>query len=550
MIPQEWHERWQALWLRASPSRAVLETLIAAAALLLGSFLLSAPLPRAVAAQRNLMLNLILLDGPVCALWCAARLRLPDGPWLRGTIRDGVIGIMLGLIPSAILIVSAYILATETGITPSMVVTHLNDWPILWFAALVLLAFCLEFSAFRVAVRLWLFWNQLRRTRLRWALTHAHLLLVVCAAALMGVLQLIIRSSDPRYLPFAALHTLVFLAFFTMVALLVVLTPSALFSYLFARPTTRRLETLAAATSTLRAGDYSVRVPIAGEDEVAQLQTNFNAMAADLERAVRELKAERDTVARLLQARRELVASVSHELRTPVATLRSYLESTNTHWDGAPPLTLQHDLRVMEHETIHLQALIDDLFTLSRAEIGRLALRCEPTDVALVARHVAETMAPLAWQASRVEVVADAVGEAPLALVDAGRVEQVVQNLLHNAVRHTPPGGIVAVDVSAERAAVLLQVKDTGEGIAPADLPRIWDRFYRTESARSRPGSGTGLGLALVKELAEAMGGTVTVESVVGQGSCFTIRLPRAQESLASAATTTNPRARAEGITT
>lgn len=546
-MPVQWQERWRTLWLTASPSRAVVETLLGAAALLLGSLFISTPLPHTFREQDNLVLNLILLDGPVCALWCAVRLRLQDGPWLRGALHDGVIGLMLGMVPSAILVVSAYILASEAHITPRTVQVHLQQWPMTWFAALVLLAFSLEFSAFRVGVRLWLFWNRLRRTHLRWSLTHAHLVVVVIGAALMGVLQLIIRIRDPASAPFTAVRTLAFLSFFTVLALLVVLMPSALFSYLFARPTTQRLETLAAATSTLRAGDYSVRVPIAGEDEVAQLQANFNAMATDLERAVRELETERDTVAKLLQARRELVASVSHELRTPVATLRSYLESTNTHWDGTPPATLQHDLRVMEHETIHLQALIDDLFTLTRAEVGRLELRCEPTDVALVAGRVVETMAPLAWQAGRVEVVADVVGEVPPALVDAGRVEQVLQNLLHNAVRHTPPGGIVAVTVSAERGAVRLQVKDTGEGIARDELPRIWDRFYRTEHARARPSSGTGLGLALVKELAEAMGGAVAVESEVAEGSCFTIRLPGAQASPSGNGMPPYPQTRVEG---
>jgi len=112
-----------------------------------------------------------------------------------------------------------------------------------------------------------------------------------------------------------------------------------------------------------------------------------------------------------------------------------------------------------------------------------------------------------------------------LVLVDAARLEQVLQNLLHNAARHTSPGGIVAVVVFGEPEAVVLQVKDTGEGIPPDDLPRIWERFYQSGSARM--GTGTGLGLALVKEWVEAMGGTVSVESVVGEGSCFTIRLLR-----------------------
>ena len=122
-------------------------------------------------------------------------------------------------------------------------------------------------------------------------------------------------------------------------------------------------------------------------------------------------------------------------------------------------------------------------------------------------------------------MVAEVPCELPSVLVDGNRLEQVLQNLLHNAVRHTSPGGIIAVVVIVEPEMIVLQVKDTGEGIAPNDLPRIWERFYQTESARV--GNGTGLGLALVKEWVEAMGGTVSVESVVGEGSCFNIHLQR-----------------------
>jgi len=132
----------------------------------------------------------------------------------------------------------------------------------------------------------------------------------------------------------------------------------------------------------------------------------------------------------------------------------------------------------------------------------------------------------LAWQGGKVEVVAQVAPDHPLALADARRLEQVLQNLLHNAIRHTPPGGIVAVVVAAESAALVVQVRDTGEGIAAADLPHIWERFYRADHARQRVGSGTGLGLALVRALTEAMGGTVAVDSVRGDGACFTLRLP------------------------
>ena len=219
---------------------------------------------------------------------------------------------------------------------------------------------------------------------------------------------------------------------------------------------------------------------------------------------------------------RELEAS---GYRTPMATLRGYLETTLTHWDDRSQPALHHDLQVMENEVIHLQGLVEDLFALSRAEVGKLTLRCEPTDVGILVQRIVETAAPLVWRASRIEVVAEVPCGLPSVLVDGNRLEQVLQNLLHNAVRHTSPGGIVAVVVMAEPEVVVLQVKDTGEGIAPGDLPHIWERFYQTESARI--GSGTGLGLALVKEWVEAMGGTVSAESVVGEGSCFSIRLPR-----------------------
>jgi signal transduction histidine kinase len=246
-----------------------------------------------------------------------------------------------------------------------------------------------------------------------------------------------------------------------------------------------------------------------------------------------------------------------------VATLRGYLESTLEHWDGAPPRDqrqdLRRDLQVMAGETERLQGLIEDLFALSRAEVGRLPLDIGPTDVGALLRRSAAAAARLAWERGRVEVLAEVPPALPAARADAGRLEQAVRNLVANAVRHTPPGGLVLL-LTAEAVAggVAVQVKDTGEGIAPKDLPHIWERFYRSSTARERdPGDGggvgtetggsgaggnanrrngtahgapggAGLGLALVKEVIEAMGGSVGVDSTVGQGSTFTLRLPAA----------------------
>jgi signal transduction histidine kinase len=310
----------------------------------------------------------------------------------------------------------------------------------------------------------------------------------------------------------------------TLMALAVVLPPSAIFSFLFARQTTRRLEKLIAAATALRSGDYGARVSVTGEDEVAQLQADFNAMADTLESTLRDLQSERDTVGRLLQSRRELIANVSHELRTPVATVRVLIDSALERGQDASPL-LQHDLTVVQGEVTRLQGLIDDLFTLSRAEAGGLALDCRATDVGPVVKRMVEAIKPLAWQSGRVEVVAD-IQDLPAACVDAERLEQVLANLLRNGVRYTPPGGIVAAIARAEPEHVVIEVRDTGHGIAPDDLPHIWERFYRGQKGDAREGAG--LGLAIVQDLIEAMGGSVSVESTVGQGSRFTVRLRRA----------------------
>jgi signal transduction histidine kinase len=188
---------------------------------------------------------------------------------------------------------------------------------------------------------------------------------------------------------------------------------------------------------------------------------------------------------------------------------------------------LQKDLQTVQDESVRLQGLIDDLFTLARAEAGGLALDLRPVDTTRVIRRRVETMAPLAWQSKRVAVSADIAAAVPAVMADEGRLAQILANLLHNAIRHTLPGGIVVVAATGEEKMVRVDVRDTGEGISAQDLPLIWTRFYQSSSTQPYSGSA-GLGLALVKELTEAMGGAVGVKSVLGEGSCFTIRLPRA----------------------
>lgn len=510
----------------ASPPRALAESALVAVVLL--------ALLAAVAGQASPVVlgNGLAATSAVTGTWCALRMRVPGARWPWRWLVELVVAAALGggLAGLALLMARAggasnFVDRASVGVGG---------------AQMLLLACTPGYLMLRVAVRAWLVWDRLRRRRLLWALTHAHLLVVVLGAVFFVVVGAgVAFSTQPAYDPAGApsapvasvVEQLVMTLFplisimtvMTAIVLLFVLPPSALFSFLVARTITGRLERLARATAALRAGDYAVRVDAAGEDEIARLQSDFNAMAADLERAMRDLQAERDRVAALLRARSELAASVSHELRTPVATVRGYLESALSNWDDAPPETLRQDLAVMDGEVARLQGLIDDLFTVSRAEAGGLAVTLGPVDAGAVVGRAVAALARLAWESARVEVVADVPAGLPPARADASRLEQVLANLLRNAVRHTPPGGIVAVAVAVEGNSIAITVRDTGEGIAPEELPHIWERFYRGEGRRAE--GGAGLGLAVVKELTGAMGGSVAVQSRVGEGSCFRVML-------------------------
>jgi len=330
------------------------------------------------------------------------------------------------------------------------------------------------------------------------------------------------------------------LAFFG-VASFVVLSVSAVFAlasagvvaYWLSRRLVRRLERLGETVEALAAGDLGRRAEPGPADEVGDLARRVNEMADRLVATIAEVEARTAQAEGLLRSRRELVANVSHELRTPIATVRGYLESTLAHDDAAAHpragTRLRADLETVEHEVTRLQRLIDDLFTLSRAEVGRLELRLQPVDVGDVVRRLVGTVAPLAWQSRRVEVLAEIAERPPPARADRERLEQVVGNLLANAVRHTPPGGLVAVVVDADKEGVRVEVRDTGEGIAHDDLPRVFERFYR--GSNGDRADGAGLGLALAKELVEAMDGSIEAASVPGEGSVFTVHLPVGTET-------------------
>lgn len=279
---------------------------------------------------------------------------------------------------------------------------------------------------------------------------------------------------------------------------------------------------LAEAAGKVAAGDLSARVDVQGQDEIASLEEEFNQMADQLQLAIDEQRASRERAETLLAANQSLVSSVSHELRTPVAVVRGHLEALQ-----ADPAQAENYARIALRETGRLERLVDDLFQLTRIESKGMHIESLSFDTSSAVREAFESLQEPARREAGISIICDAPKTPLIAMGDRARIVQVLQNLIRNAIRHTPEGGIILV--SAERdpdGDIALKVFDTGEGIEPEHLPHVFDRFYRADPSRTHAsGAGAGLGLAIAKELVTLMGGTISVESDPGEGAEFTIRL-------------------------
>ncbi len=245
------------------------------------------------------------------------------------------------------------------------------------------------------------------------------------------------------------------------------------------------------AATQVERGDYSVRVRERGNRDTRALARAFNAMTAKL-----EFNGEQ---------RKRLLADVTHELRTPLTVIQGKLEGV---LDGVYPRDETH-LRPILEETQLMSRLIDDLRMLSLAEAGALRLQREPTDLAAMLEDAAMAFAGEAAR-KRVSVVTDVAGALPQLEIDAVRIREVLSNLIVNALRHTPAGGVIRIEARLDSDWVAVTVSDTGNGIAPEDLPHVFERFYKSADS-----GGSGLGLAIAKGLIEAHGGIITAESVV-----------------------------------
>ena len=275
------------------------------------------------------------------------------------------------------------------------------------------------------------------------------------------------------------------------------------------RRLTAPLTELAARAERVGAGDLTQQVAVRGSLEMVTVAESFNHMTAQLRAAER--------------LRQNLLADVAHELRTPLTVLQGSLRAI---LDDVYKLDKAEVARLYD-QTRHLRRLVDDLHELAQAEAHTLPLDLQPTDLAALAQDAAAAFEPVAEEQG-VTLSVGAPAAPALAQVDRARMTQVVQNLLVNALRHTPAGGTVAVIVESSSTAIFLAVQDTGDGIEPVHLPHVFDRFYRTDQARNRDTGGAGLGLAIVRALVEAHGGHVAVSSDgLGCGATFTITLPR-----------------------
>ena len=297
-------------------------------------------------------------------------------------------------------------------------------------------------------------------------------------------------------------------------------------AFAFSSSTIRSIRDLVAAVRRMSAGNLDTRVTVESQDEAGELASAFNTMAERLEASFnRERELER--------ARKELIGAVSHDLRTPLASIRAMVESMN---DGVvtDSDTMRRYLRSTQSEVEHLSQLINDLFELSQMDAGVLELHMETSSIQDL---ISDTMESMTAQALARKLTLKGTVDEDLSpvVMDAGRVQRVLYNLVQNAIRHTPPDGTIFILAKEVGTEVRVDVVDTGEGISEEEISRLFQRAYRPDRSRSRSSGGAGLGLSIAKGIVEAHGGRIWAQSAVGKGSTLSFTLPKAHSQLTSA---------------
>jgi signal transduction histidine kinase len=272
---------------------------------------------------------------------------------------------------------------------------------------------------------------------------------------------------------------------------------------------TRRLASLALAVKAFERGELDRRVQARGGDELGALGRSFNEMAASIQAGVEKLRIAENE-------RREMMANISHDLRSPLASIRGHIETLLLKDLGA--VERQGFLETVLRNIAGFQKLVEELFELARLEAGQARPRSEPFQLAELVQDVVLKLRPQA-QGAVVSLTAELPQELPLAHGEIGLIERLLTNLIENGLRFTPAGGSVHVALTGESGGTRVSVSDTGSGIAPEDLPHVFERFYRADHNRST--GGAGLGLAIARQIAELHGARLQVESTPGRGSRF-----------------------------
>ena len=316
-----------------------------------------------------------------------------------------------------------------------------------------------------------------------------------------------------------------------LVASLIIAALAALLAILFARTITRPLVKLTRATRIMQAGDYSTRVTTNAPGELGELAQTFNEMAAELQHDVEELRQQE-------LWRRELIMSITHDLATPLTAIAGLGESLV---DGVNQSREDYEAtgQIIVRETLRLRRLVKDLHVMAKVEAGALTPQYKPVRLAAL---VDEVLAVLAPEFERVRVEPDnAISyNLPIIQADPDMLIRIFSNLCDNALRHTPAHGRVTIAAEQQGQMLIVSVTDTGEGIPPQALSRVFERFYRADSARQSATGGSGLGLAIVRAIVEAHHGNVWAENAAGVGACikFTLPLPVDSVQVVAEATT------------
>lgn len=404
----------------------------------------------------------------------------------------------------------------------------------LWIPAITAIGILLA-----VAVAGWLAWSFLGAGRQDLQLLTLYLMLTGSGSLLMA--HLVIRGIDrtrfgrfrtrliltpvlavgvsllnifaTAYLMFFDAHDFRLLLLLQVFALIVALT----FALSVSTGLADQVEQVVAVARRLAGGDLTARADPSNEGEIGQLTRAINYLGSELERSARQQQ-EIET------ARRNLLAAISHDLRTPLASMRAMIEAI-TDEVVTDEDTVRRYLTTTRAEVNLLSRLIDDLFDLAKIEAGAMELRREPASIEDLLSDTLEGM-QLHAGAQGIELTGKVCGTVTPVSVDPAKIQRVLANLVLNAIEHTPRGGTVHLTVRPRSGSVEVAVQDSGEGIAESELPHIFDQFYRSDPARRRKSGGTGLGLAIARGIVEAHGGTIEAASRRGEGSTFRFTLP------------------------